>query len=339
MTNCFENIIGIKGQCGPITEPSSGLYVQDLPFIDLKVADSVLEQEDSGVQFIKDKLNYSVNIVKSEINSRLMPFYKQKSVIESNVIGYYDEDMAAVAAGAFYRGVRVYIDQYPYLEFKVSKIALYSSDFTGNKTIKVWDLRTGEEIDSFDIAVTAGQITYVEVNKKYYSEKQRINLFFGYEASDVDSFQTSANRGTRGCNTCDMNDTNITGRYFSYNAGQIATGATKIQSNVDFTGYTGGLSLQYSVECGSDAFLCSIKDRLAFAILHKFGVSMCDEVMYGSKRVNSVTTIDKTKAQALKEDFELKYQSAMDDVLWNLSLPNDICFKCKQLVKSVTRIP
>jgi hypothetical protein len=337
--NCFENIIGIKGQCGPVVEPSSGLYVQDLPYIDLKVADSLIEQEDSGVQFMRDKLNYAVNQVKNEINTRLMPFYKAKSVLEANVLGFYNEYMDPIASAAQYRGIRVYIDQYPYIEFKVSKVAIYSSDFTGTKEIKVWDLRTGQEVDSFDITLTAGEITYVEVNRKYTSEKQRINLFFGYDASNVDSFDTTVNRGTRGCNTCNSFDTNITGRYFSYNGGQIGLATAKLESNVDFTGYTSGLSLQYTVECGTEAFLCSLKDRLAFGILHKFGVAMCDEVLFGSKRVNSVTTIDVKKATALRDIFENTYQDSMSSISFNLALPNDICFKCNQAVKSVTRIP
>jgi hypothetical protein len=339
MANCFENIIGIKGQCGELVTPTSGLYVQDLPFIDLKVADSVLEEENSGVQFIKDRINYAVNTVKNDINGRLMPFYKQASVLESNLLGFYNEQMASVAAAPVYRGIRIYIDQYPYIEFKVSKVALYSSNFTGTKTIFVWDLRTGQQVDSFPIQLTAGQINYVEVNRKYASEKQRINLFMGYDATDVVSFQSPTNRGLFGCTSCAVGETNFMGRFFAYNAGQIGLATPKLQQNMDFTGYTGGLSIQYTVECGTDAWLCSLKDRLAFAILHKTGVAICDEVLYGSKRVNSVTTIDAKKAAALKEDFEVKYQQAMDNVLWNLKLPNDICFKCYQAVKSVTRIP
>lgn len=339
MANCFENIIGIRGQCGDVPDPTSGLFVQDLPYIDLKVADSLLEQENSGTQFIKDKLNYAVNIVKSEINSRLMPYYKQKSVLEANVLGYYNEDMNPLPASALYRGIRVYVDQYPYLEFKVSKVALYSSNFTGNKTVNVWDLRTGQLLDSFVVALTAGEISYIEVNRKYYSEKQRLDLFFGYDATGLDSFDTTVNRGTRGCNTCNLNDTNINGRFFSYNAGQIGLATAKLENNMDYTGYSGGLSLQYTVECGTDAFLCSLKDRLAFAILHKFGATVCEEVLFGSRRVNSVTTIDKAKAEGLLPIFETRYINAMDDVLHNLRLPNDICFKCYQAVKSVTRIP
>lgn len=339
MANCFENIIGIKGQCGTPVTPSSGLYVQDLPYIDLKVADSLIEQENSGVQFIKDKLNYAVNQVKNEINTRLMPFYKQKSVLESNVIGFYQENMDALPGSAVYRGIRVYIDQYPYMEFKLSKVALYSSNFTGTKTIHVWDLRTGQEVDTFDISLTAGQINYVEVNKKYVSEKQRINLFFAYDATGVDTFNTTANRGYLGCFSCNPFNTDTIGRYFSYNGGQIGLATPKLLNNIDFTGYTSGLSLQYSVECGSEAFLCSIKDTLAFGILHKFGVAMCDEVLYGSRRVNSVTTIDKTKAAALKPEFEDQYQNSLSSILYNLTLPNDICFKCNQAVKSITRIP
>lgn len=143
MSNCFENIIGIKGQCGTPETPSSGLYIQDLPFIDLKVADSLLEHEDSNVAYIQDRLNYAYNTVKNELAVKIAPMWKRKSILEDSLMGYYTQDMQALSADAFYRGIKIRIEEHPYLAFKLSGVSLYSSDFTGTKTIYIFDLLTG----------------------------------------------------------------------------------------------------------------------------------------------------------------------------------------------------
>lgn len=337
MSNCFENIIGIKGQCGALSEPTSGLYLNDLPFIDLKVADAVLTDEDSGVQFLTDKINYAVNAMQAELNTLLQPYYKRNSVLEENLLGQYIENMTALPSEAVYKGIQVKIEQFQYLEFRVSRIALYSSNTTGNVTIKVFDLITGAELDSFPVAVVAGEVSYVEVNKNYFTDKQKLNLFFAYDASTVDSFETNLFRG-RECSSCGTNSGFGT-RHAFFNSASIGLVASKIQSNLDYTNNSAGLSIMYSISCSNKAWMCSMKDQLAYGVLHKAGVEILKEVVHGSRRVNSVTTIDKDSAAALMQDFEMIYKEAVQNVLHNVRFPNDICFRCDQRIRVVSRIP
>lgn len=336
MQNCFEDIIGIKGACGTPTVPSSGLYLQDLPGVDLKLADSILQEEDSAFQFLRNKINYATSSVVAQINTMLAPFYKTNSVLENNLLGQFDEFMTALPAAPVYRGITIKIDQYPYMQLNISKISLYSSNYTGNTTIKVYDLVTGDEIDSFDIAVMAGQPTYIPVNKRYFTERQRMNIFIAYDATAINTFQSNMFRG-RSCATCHFGGYGT--RYALMNGGQIPTGSAKVLANVDFSGYTSGLSIQYTIGCSNDAWVCSMKDQLAFSVLHKTGVVLMDEVINGTRRMNSITTVDKDKAIALKDDFDLIYQENIRQVVQNVRFPNDICFKCTQRVKTVSRIP
>src|SRR5687768_4492424 len=110
MQNCFEDIIGIKGACGPLETPSSGLYIQDLPGVDLKLANAVLTDEDSAFQFLRDKINYATSSVVAQLNSLLAPFYKTNSVLENNLIGAFTEYMTALPAAAKYRGITIRLD-------------------------------------------------------------------------------------------------------------------------------------------------------------------------------------------------------------------------------------
>lgn len=336
MQNCFEEIIGIKGACGTVPVPSSGLYLQDLPGVDLKLADAVLQEENSSFEFLRNKIRYATESVIAQINTMLAPFYKTNSILENNLLGQYDEFMQGLPAAAVYRGITVRIDQYPYMQLNISKIALYSSNFTGNTTIKVFDLVTGDEIDSFEIAVVAGQVNYIPVNKKYFTERQRMNIFIAYDATLINTYQSNMFRG-RSCVTCHFGGYGT--RYAQLNGGQIATGAAKVLANVSFFGYTSGLSIQYTIGCSNDAWVCSMKDQLAFSVLHKTGVVLMDEVINGTRRMNSITTVDKDKAIALKADFDMIYQENIRQVVQNVRFPNDLCFKCTQRVKSVSRIP
>lgn len=338
MANCFQDIIGIKGQCGEITPSSSGLYINDLPFMSLKVADAILEDQASGVSFIQDRMNYAVNKVNSELNSLLAPYYKQNSVLESQLFGQIQPFLTAQPAKAVYRGIEIQINKYPYLGFNLTDIIIYSSNFTGNKEIKVFNLITGVEIDSFEIEIVAGEPTMVPINKQYLTNRQWMDIFICYDATDVDTFQTNIYRGQTGCLTCRPFQGYGT-RYLIVNAGELNLAGPKLKANMNYTNYTGGMSFMYNVDCVNSQFICAMKQQLAFPILHAFGVVMCDEIINGTRRVNSITTVDKDKAKALKEDFEFTYKTGIRDVFNNIRLPNDICFKCNQAIKTISRQP
>lgn len=342
MSNCFQDIIGIKGQCGAITEPSSGLYVNDLPYINLQVADALIEQDNiSGVEFIQDKINYAVNAAKAELNSLMMPYYKKKTVLEQGLLGNYDEftHTRTLVSAAKRRGIQIQINNYPYMEFLLTGISLWQTSITGNVTIKVHDLVTGKELDSFDVAVTANQANYVAINKKYLTNGQNFNILISYDATAIDSYQTTLARNQQwtGCSACGTGG--YGSRYAVYNGAEIGTGSSVLYTNLSYPGFSSGLSIQYNIGCSTDGFMCSMKNQLAWAVLHKTGAEICREVVNGSKRVNSVTTIDKEKAAALMEDFETIYKGAIQDVFHNVAIPNDTCFQCNQKVKVISRIP
>jgi hypothetical protein len=340
MANCFENIIGIKGVCGELETPSSGLWIDDLPFIDLKVADAVLGKQDaSGVEFIQTKLNYAYNVVKNEAASILAPMMKTKTILENSILGAYTPTLLPLNQAAKYRGIKVRISDYPYLSFNLSGIAMYSSNFTGQLPIKVFDLTTGAQIDTFNIAVTAGQINYIPINKKYLTNRQRFEIAIVYDATLIDTFKTSPSIPAAGCFSCNRGNDGYNGRYMIYDGIESNVSGTLMYSQLEYTGFTGGLSVQYTVECSMDGWLCSMKDRLAFAMLHKFGIIMCEEVIAGSKRMNSITTIDVSKAEYLHGIFTERYHTALKDALGRVTPPNDNCFYCNKSVRTITRIP
>jgi len=67
-------------------------------------------------------------------------------------------------------------------------------------------------------------------------------------------------------------------------------------------------------------------------MLHKFGIIMCEEVIAGSKRMNSITTIDVSKAEYLHGIFTERYHTALKDALGRVTPPNDNCFYCNNFL-------
>lgn len=339
--NCFEEIIGIRGLCAPGEEPTSGLYVQDLPFIDMKTVNAVISEELTAAQYIRNKLNYCVNSVKNTLNLRLQPYFRKRSVVESKIIGAYTENLynlpqpaqAGIRAGVIIR----ILDSTPY-ELNLSRINLWTTNFTGPVTIKVHNLITGQEIDSFDIDVTPNTMGYIDINRKFQTDGQRAYYLVSYLTTGINSVQSTISGFVAGCSTC-AGRTGYISRYAILNAVTIADSAAKNISNLEYPGNTAGLSVQYTLNCSTDAFMCTIKDQMAWPILHKLGAEICRDVINGTHRLNSVTTIDIDKAEALKADFEAQYIESMDVMLQSMSIPENTCFRCLRQVRSFTKIP
>jgi hypothetical protein len=74
------------------------------------------------------------------------------------------------------------------------------------------------------------------------------------------------------------------------------------------------------------------------AMFYKSGMAWCDEMIYG-KRLNSLTTVQKSDAEKLKKDYSDKYVESMNMVLQNIILPNDICFQCEAIINVKNSIP
>jgi hypothetical protein len=107
--NCLDNVIGIDKKCTPTT-PSSGLYIQDLPGITLKVANAAANEETiSGIRLIEDKISFAQNALLSHLRMHFANKLNVKSIIENDTIGFYQRDLTSVALEAGkYKGINFY---------------------------------------------------------------------------------------------------------------------------------------------------------------------------------------------------------------------------------------
>lgn len=335
MIECFENIIGIRTECGQAPVPSSGFYIQDLPGINLKFADSVNQDEDSGYDLLSKKIGMAGEYVASELRNKMQNYFLQNSVIENMVVGYYQDNMqpSAPIAGS-YKGIQLEVIESPHLSLFVSSLSFFG-EYTGTLPIKVIDLTQGRVIDSFDVEVEAGQITIVDVYKEYKTQGQRLNLFIGYDSTGITAYKSTMfqNNLIGGCTSCRTVKYSWANRFVRIWNRSVSTSGPLIENAMKSVNDSGGLSLTYSLSCSLDRWLCQMKNNLAFAILHRSGMEVIQEAKI-SNRFNSMLLLKKDEYDALYGYLETKYTESITNVFTNLRLPNDQCFRCNSKVST-----
>lgn len=335
MIDCLSNLVGIRTSCGDQVVSDSGLYLQDLPFINLKTADAIVTDQDSGYALMQQKLNIAHNYLVNDIRQKMLPYFKSHSVVENDIIGYYMDNMPPVDPQSAYKGIQIKIMEYPFLSIYISSVSLFI-DFTGDVDIKVYDLTQNKVIDTIQVSAVAGEIVQVDIHKEYQTNGQTLNLFFAYDASSISSYQTNTFSpgyiGYTSCRGCARRRDAVNEYIYAYQK-TLPLNTPAIQQNLQQSNSTGGISLTYSVACSLEKWICQNRVGFAMALLHRAGMELIKEFLI-SNRINSLVTLKKDDAEKLSLDFQAEYDKSMDNVLKNMRIPNDICFKCQKRVST-----
>lgn len=331
--NCFDDLIGIHRSCNEVA-PSSGLYIQDLPGITLSVANSATDGETiSGLKMIQSRITHAQNAIVAHARNQLSDI-KLNSIIQNDTIGHYKENLITVPLElGKLKGITVKVNQYPYLEFFLSRVWLKLSTSTATNVL-IYDLMTGVLLDTLPITTVANVPTAIIINKGYFTNKQRLNLFICINSGESNTYESNLYKS----NCSDCNGSDYSNKYISISGGKINTASQKIDSNIETNKGTNGLSLEYSLNCSIESFICNMGNILAWSLLHKVGSEIMKELI-SSRRLNSVINIDRGTNESLRDEYEAEYMASMTGIMSNLKLPNDICFKCNQNIRRVIAIP
>jgi len=330
MIECFSNLVGIRTDCGDQVVSDSGYYLQDLPFINLKVADSIVTTQDSGYALMQEKLNIAGNYLVSDVRTRMLPYFKNRSIIDNQILGYQMDNMPVIPAETKLKGIQIKIIEYPFLSVYLSSLSLFVG-ITGDIDVKIYDLTQSKLLDTITVSAIQDEIVTLNIHKEYQTNGQVLNLFICYDATDIPSYNTTVFNqvygGARGCRGCGTRK-NIANEYVYAYSKEIPLITQVIQSNLQQSGDTGGLSITYSLSCSLDRWICQNRNAFSFALLQRAGVEILRELAMSS-RVNSIVTLQKDAAAALQVDLMDDYNTAMDNALKNVNIPNDICFSCR----------
>lgn len=334
--DCFTNLVGIKHDCGE--RPEGLIWLDNFTGIGIHSADKAHSPAyQSGMDLLTEKRSLAAQIVASDFRSHLNLFVRMKSIADGGTAGYYTKNLPVVTAKTgFYAGLLLEGGSaYPYAAARITSARLQATT-TGTVPVKVYDLTTAKEIDTFDIETIADEISEVSLDKSYRSKGRKLSLAFVFDAGSTDTYRATFKPDGSLCSGCNGGYTNLLG---NIRGKGIIINQTHpfINSNLKSTGHTSGLSLTYSLECEPEAFICEKRTLMAVPFAYKWAALVMEELRY-SQRLNSIVTF-KGDAKELQENYEYQYKKTMRDRLENMQMPNDICFGCKPRVWNETRLP
>jgi hypothetical protein len=335
---CFDNLIGYRGGCTETTA-TSGLYLDQLG-INLKQLDDIVQDDyDSGEDLLSDKISFSIKKMASSINQRFAEKFVSKTIVEGDKIGqYYDNQTLVTGEAGYLKGIRIEVcNDKAFFDFYISEIALQVNT-TGNVSVVVYDLIQNKLLDTITVAAVAGNISTYWANKTYTSYRKKMHLFIGYDSSAINSYQSTV--ALNACTDCAGGiQTHSCNRYVKVVGAKIASASSKILSNTVNMSETGGVTLNYSLQCNHQEWLCTYSNILALPLLY---LTAAEVFKYGtiSQRENATTIIDLKKWEEMYEYCMVNYAQEMDNIVKRIDVPCDnICFRCNEKSRVAIILP
>ncbi|MDB5283613.1 MAG: hypothetical protein JWO06_2688 [Bacteroidota bacterium] len=328
--DCLNGVVGVRG----CDAGNSLVYVNSLPGISVADFDKAINNESRNAYTrIAELIQLAISEVQQDVQGALLGKYELKTFIENDVIGHFQDDRVVTPQiPGNMVGVQVRVNLTPYLKLFIRQVKLYCK-YTGPVNIKIYDLIQGTLLDTIPINALAGQIVTLPIDKEYFSDRQRINLFIGYE-SDFDAYKTLLTAYTDDTGT----SSSYANSWMFFRGVSLADNVPALRENLVGNSGTGGLSISYSLQCSFDEHLCNIKKMLAMPILYKTGSLIMKEMKH-SKRLNGVVISYTQNHDELMKDYNNEYLLRMNQLFQNLVMPDSLCFSCAGLTESRTILP
>jgi len=317
LSDCLQNFIGLRGYCSDIT-PESGLYINDLPSVSLKMLNGLADGEQKNYSELFNQLyTRTLNQLESDILNKSQKFFKTNILIDNSLTGYYADPLEVSASSTDFKGVTIETNQRTskYLSIYVNSVQLYLPAIVSDN-IYIYNLMNGELLDTIPFDGLVGN-NIIQINKKYITYVQDTKVFICYNSNDVGNSVKSDCIGS--------------GSIATTRGAKISTASSVIESNLTYDGDGYGLIANYNIRCDITEFICSSKDVLKFAIWWKLGASIMFERMT-SDRMNKYT-LNKSAVEIkeLWEYYEEQYDTIMKNVLNNMEANSDnVCFSCNK---------
>jgi len=340
VADCLSPLIGIRGNdCdgNPLKTSTANLYVNDLPGITVRLADNVSnEEQKTGTTLMTRAINTAAQILATDVQTRLGSIMSGRTIIENSLAGYFQENPSTLTAASKYRGVVIRVASRDYMALAINKISFWSESTVADKEFKIVDALTGEVLETFTQSLTSGQIVDVPIGRSYFTRGREAYFAVVYDASDVITRKTNLYRQRGGCADC-------TTEAFLGNGTWVASGEWGLLDPITYAGRSSatssaGISVDYSLDCSPESFLCSNARMFGTALWYGTAVQILEEATL-SKRLNSYVTVYSEDNQGQHQFYSEKYAKLLDHLLANVNLGGSVCNTCRSVVKQRVRIP
>jgi hypothetical protein len=344
---CIESLLGLRDCEG--VEPSTGLYIDDLGINTTFLGQLITDQYNQGSELFIDKRAFAWRKLSSDVLTKLSPMMKSDTVIEGRRIGQvvsnYSNVQTALGAGN-YAGIRMKIDPntISYLNFYLADINLAIASSNTNVPVLIFDMTTGKLMET---------ITYAEgaldqfLGKTFTSARRKMDIAIVYE-STMNSAKFTPKKGT--CTSCGGGPKESHICPFVDAIGiELTTDGTNVLTSKS-SKYTAGMSVNYSVSCDRQGWLCSIGGLMALPLAYATAVEIYNYALTVSpnQRVNTTVIVNRGQNKtelmdgimAARDIAATRYSEELGAMLQNMRLPDDThCWDCKRNMKYVTALP
>lgn len=329
--NCLQDFIGINYCGAPV--PDSGVYINDLPGINLIGLDKIADAEQKTFAAVWEAIQKrSLLRFSSAVNNEFGRRYRLKRLNQSIVLPeIVNTTTNQTAAANEKRGFTLKIGGEQWVSalqsIHIQSLRLYQKTAV-NTTIKFYDV-TGailNEVKSISVTGAVGWQT-VNVNTTFHGVSK---LFVGYDATGISSPETKIDSSLDACDcdACECYPCGIKVQPAKYNGTDITTGNN-----------TFGLSGIVSSVCDFNNIACTNKAMFTTALWYLQGAEAMAERIY-TDRINRYTTVDLNKARDLREEWELQFRQELMAAINGIDLSlNDCCIECNHQVTSVEMRP
>lgn len=277
---CFDNFIGVK--C--LTQnPISGLWINNLPGLNLKYAAAVATNQQTGLELLQEKIAFATSLVLSELYGYLLPYFRVNSVMDESKVGDFAGTFLAPVAA--WRGLQVTVRRSRMLRIRVTGIQVRIQETATLVSLKIVD---GTTVETFSGTTDTNGEVFIPMD--YLSKTQTIQVLMDNTAINVDNTAVNA-----GCGCGSKNGEFL----FSQGWNGVTTSSASY-----------GLQVQMGAECDLSQLACALQPRLGLPILYRSGVEVVIEAGT-TDRLNGLTLLDDKKLEILHGEFTSSYDKQM----------------------------
>lgn len=342
--SCFTNDIPVDAATS-----RSGLFLDQLEGINLKLVDAVEDCEEGGLWDILAKSrDNAIKDFKSDLASAMLQRYKYKRQPFTGIIGT-QKFKNTLSIGENYAGVEFYLDEILGGTMEVRRIGLLFSQ-TVSFTIYVYGNADDQLLASYSVTSAANQLTWYDLPTPLQlamsnNSGENPRYYFIYELADA--AQPKDNQAGCGCSSSvykyywDCRSP----RFPSYEKDRwseylMQTGvqgnSIPDRDNWTTTNYMNGLMFDVAFKCAVKDLICTeVPDYannelalvMAYAVRYKAGQLLIDKVL-ASGNISRFTMMDRERLMGKKNTYVKEYLQRIDYLAAQINHRQNDCLIC-----------
>lgn len=303
LPECLKDWIGVR--C--LTNSKSGYNINDLEGLNLRYAADIADSDYlSGLQFLKEKIDFATALVIADISSFSESYFRVNSIVDQMRIGEWKKTF--IPPANLDRGIKVRINRSRMLRIRVNQITIGIQELNHTDTLTITD---GVFTSTYPFTTDGDGMAYVEPG--FLSKTNSITITINDQAINVNNTDVK-----QGCGCQSKSSSYITANGWN---------GTNISNS------TYGIMADVVAECDQNELACLISSKLTFPILYRAGFETAKDAMT-TDRLNSITTLDDEKVEFMLKSYKGEYDRHMKILVD--SLPDlmkridDCCIICNQ---------